>query len=329
MTQEEFKRRHEPSWLQLESALATLAAPKGRRLVTASDVTDLADFDRLYRLVCKHLALARQRLYGTDLVGYLNDLALRGHRQFYGRRHPYWPAIARFILGDFPALVRAHAVAVWLSTALFVIPAAAMSVSLYVNPDLIHSVMGAEQIRQLEEMYEPGADYRSRDRAAESDMVMFGFYIMNNVGIGFKTFAGGIVFGLGSIFFVALNGLLLGAAAMHLHLLGYGETFFPFVAAHSAPELTAIVLSGAAGLTLGWSLIAPGRRTRGAALKRAATDSVGLVYGIAGMLLLAAFIEAFWSPRAGVPVGVKYLAGGLMWLATLSYFVFAGRSRGS
>ena len=49
--------------------------------------------------------------------------------------------------------------------------------------------------------------------------------------------------------------------------------------------------------------------------------------GMLAPLLLAAFIEAFWSPRAGVPVGVKYGVGVLAWLTTLSYFVFAGRRR--
>lgn len=30
---------------------------------------------------------------------------------------------------------------------------------------------------------------------------MFGYYIMNNIGIAFQTFASGLLFGLGSLFF--------------------------------------------------------------------------------------------------------------------------------
>jgi uncharacterized membrane protein SpoIIM required for sporulation len=178
-------------------------------------------------------------------------------------------------------------------------------------------------------MYEPDANYRTKERQADTDLAMFGFYVFNNVSIGFRTFAGGIVFGLGSIFFVALNGTMLGAVATHLTLLGRADTFFPFVAGHSAPELTALVLTGAAGLNLGFSLIAPGRHARGDALRRAASGSIRIVAGAAAMLLIAALIEAFWSARQGVPDAVKLAVGGVLWVSTLGYFVLAGRDHES
>jgi uncharacterized membrane protein SpoIIM required for sporulation len=327
MTQEDFKRHYQNEWDRLESTLSALDGGRKVRLVSAADVTDLAEFDRQYRRVCKHLALARQRRYGGDLVNYLNDLALRAHHHFYQRRRPVAEAVARFVMGGFSRRVRAHAGAVLVSVALFVVPALSIMVALRANPELVYSVMEPEQIRQIEEMYEPGADYRSSERAADSDLMMFGFYTMNNVSIGFRTFAGGIFFGIGSILLVIFNGLFLGATAGHLASIGYGETFFPFVVGHSAPELTALVLSCAAGLNLGWSLIAPGRRTRAAALKHAALQSVTLIYGVAGLLLMAAFIEAFWSARTSVPDGVKYAVGSALWAATLAYLLFAGKRR--
>jgi uncharacterized membrane protein SpoIIM required for sporulation len=329
MTQEEFKRRHAPSWRHLESMIASLGAGKRRRIVGAAEVVELSEFDSEYRRVCKHLSLARQRLYGTDLVAYLDDLTLRAHRHFYGQGRRFLPGLARFVLGGFAALVREHAGAVAVSTLLFVVPALGVTIALSREPDLVHAVLGAEQVRRIEEMYEPGAHYRSRDRAADTDLAMFGYYVSNNVGIGFRTFAGGVVFGLGSIYFVAFNGLFLGAVVAHLALEGHGDTFFPFVAGHSAPELTAIVLAGAAGLNLGFSLIAPSRLRRADALRRAASSSIRMVGGVAALLLAAALIEAFWSPRENVPDALKLAAGAILWLLTLGYFVFAGRDHGS
>jgi len=328
MTQEDFKRDHQKEWTQLESVLSALDGGRNARLVSAADVTDLARFDHQYRRVCKHLSLARQRRYGGDLVDYLNDLALRAHHHFYQRRRPVREAVARFVLGGFPRRVRAHAGVVWISVALFVVRAFAIVVALRANPELIYSVMEPEQIRQIEEMYEPDAAYRSSERAADSDLAMFGFYTLNNVSIGFRTFAGGIFFGIGSILLIVFNGVSLGAAASHLSSIGYGGTFFPFVVGHSGPELTGLVLSCAAGLNLGWSLIAPGRRTRTAALKHAALQSVTLIYGVAGLLLLAAIIEAFWSARTSVPDSVKYAVGSAVWITTLGYLLFAGKHRG-
>ena len=329
MTQQEFKRRHAESWRRLETMVEWLSVGKRKKLVSAKDIIDVSEFDREYRRVCKHLSLARQRLYGTDLVDYLNDLTLLANRHFYGQRRRYLPAVTRFFLREFPALVRSYAGPVWVSTALFVLPALGVGIALKFDPDLIHAIMDAEQIRSLEEMYEPGANYRAREREADTDIAMFGYYILNNVGIGFRTFAGGIVFGLGSILFVVLNGLILGATATHLQTLGYGGTFFPFVAGHSAPELTAIVLAGAAGLNLGWSLIAPGRRLRSDALRRAAASSIRIVCGVAGMLVIAACIEAFWSPRESIPGIVKIAVGVVIWALTVGYFIFVGRQNES
>ncbi|MGC3468390.1 stage II sporulation protein M, partial [Pseudomonas aeruginosa] len=77
--------------------------------------------------------------------------------------------------------------------------------------------------------------------------------------------------------------------------IGYVQTFWPFVIGHGAFQLTAITFAGAAGLKLGWALLAPRRLTRGEALRLAARRSVQLIAGVNVLLLLAAFTEAYWS----------------------------------
>jgi uncharacterized membrane protein SpoIIM required for sporulation len=156
---------------------------------------------------------------------------------------------------------------------------------------------------------------------------MWGMYIANNVGIDFQCFAGGIIFGIGAVFYMLYNGLIIGAVAGHLTQLGYIETFWGFVAGHSAFELTGAVLSGAAGLKIGLALIAPGNRSRVAALKAAAAVAVRLLYGAALLTFLAAFIEAFWSPERSIPFEIKIGAGIFLWVLTWSYLLLAGRNR--
>jgi uncharacterized membrane protein SpoIIM required for sporulation len=154
---------------------------------------------------------------------------------------------------------------------------------------------------------------------------MFGFYIRNNVGIAFQCFASGLAAGLGSIFFIVFNGAYIGAIAGYVTERGLSETFYSFVVTHGAFELTAIVLSGAAGLKLGHSLIAPGRRTRRQSLVHAAGECVVVVYGITAMLIVAAAIEAFWSSAVWVPNAVKYGVAAVCWAVVLAYFVRQGR----
>ena len=134
---------------------------------------------------------------------------------------------------------------------------------------------------------------------------MFGHYIRNNIGISFQCFAGGLFGGIGSLFFLAYNGAFGGAVAGYLTARGLSSTFYSFVATHSSFELTAIVISGAAGLRLGQAFLSPGRSTRTQSLVIAARDSIVLVYGVMAMLLIAAAVEAFWSSATWPPTAVS------------------------
>src|SRR6185295_19826931 len=123
----------------------------------------------------------------------------------------------------------------------------------------ILSVVSPETAASFDAMYSPSADSIGRVRTATTDWMMFGFYIRNNVGVAFQCFAGGLFAGLGSLFFLAYNGAHSGAIAGYLTARGLSSTFYSFIATHSAFELPAIVLSGAAGLKMGHALLAPGR----------------------------------------------------------------------
>ena len=153
---------------------------------------------------------------------------------------------------------------------------------------------------------------------------MFGYYIRNNIGISFQCFAGGIFFGAGSLFFLGFNGLFSGALAGYLTARGLAGTFYPFVATHSVFELTAVVLSGAAGLRLGHALLSPGRHTRLQALKLAGSEAIVIVYGVIAMLLVAAALEAFWS-SASDPATAKFAVAALSWAAVFAWLTLQGR----
>jgi uncharacterized membrane protein SpoIIM required for sporulation len=84
-------------------------------------------------------------------------------------------------------------------------------------------------------------------------------------------------------------------------------------------------LSGAAGLKLGHSLLAPGRRTRRQSLVHAARECVVIIYGVTAMLIVAAAVEAFWSSAASVPAEVKYGVAAVCWAVVIAYLALQGR----
>jgi uncharacterized membrane protein SpoIIM required for sporulation len=155
---------------------------------------------------------------------------------------------------------------------------------------------------------------------------MAGFYVHNNVGIAFRCFATGILFGAGSLFFLVYNGLVIGTVAGYVTQAGHGGNILTFMSGHAPFELTAIVISGAAGLRMGYSLIATEGLTRFASLRRAAPEIARLVVGAAVMLVIAALIEGFWSPSS-IPATIKWVFSGVGWLFVITYLGFAGRRR--
>ncbi len=325
MKQTAFEARYAEDIARFERWLDAREAKRGAPPAGEPGLAD-SEVPAAYRRLCQLLALARDRSYGGELVGRLNALVLRGHHLLYGARGGRSARWLRFVAAEFPRLVRAEWKLVAACALMFFGPIAALMVALRVEPDFIYYILDPGTVAQFEEMYAPG-NPRLGLRESDDDLLMFAFYIWNNVKIGFQTFATGLAFGLGTAFYLLFNGVIIGAVAGYLTASGFAVPFWSFVSGHSAMELTAIVLSGAAGLKLGAALIAPGGRSRKAALVLAAGPAVRIMYGAALMFLVAAFIEGFWSPMALEP-RLKYLVGGVMWLATLLYFALAGRGRG-
>ena len=324
MTPLHFENLYEKEWQELEDALPPILDGHKRRSEQHNPIRG-ERVAELYRRACEHLALARARNYPRYLLDRLDKLTSDAHQVIYQRSEFGLSRVKRAITRDFPRAVRAHAWYVWLSTSLLVVPMLLVGWLVYERPDLVLSVMPSEQAAEIEFMYSDAAESIGSKRGAQGDWLMFGFYIQNNISIAFQCFAAGIFVGLGSMYFLVSNGIFFGAVAGYLTERGLGETFYSFVVTHGAFELTAIFLSGAAGLRLGHALIAPGRLTRVQSLTQAAREIMIIIYGCVAMLLIAAAVEAFWSSARWLPLPLKYSVAGVCWLAVLCYFTFQGR----
>lgn len=327
MRQEQFVTRYQHEWQQFEDWLQRRGerSRKDRRSVDP-DVLGDETIPQRYRRLCQQLALARRRGYSPQLVEQLQQLMQRGHNLLYRTPAPRWQRAVEFLFADFPSTVRSQAGAMWVACALFVIPLVGIFVLLQYKPELIHMLMDPRQLAQIEKMYDPAADNLGRDSG--TDWAMFGHYIMNNISIGLRTFASGLLAGIGTILVLLFNGITIGAVAGHLQQIGSGDPFWRFVVGHAPFELTAIVIAGGAGLQLGLRLLAPGRKRRIDALIEGGVIGARLCLGVAFMLLVAAFIEAFWSSIAWVPMWGKLSVSAVLWTVVLQWLWRGGRGGG-
>jgi uncharacterized membrane protein SpoIIM required for sporulation len=327
--QNQFIKKHEAQWQHFEDWLNYQQLSKSRKKNKKNPIKapDDLDFPHIYRQICHHFALANSRMYSPILVERLNKLVVRGHQSLYNTRTHMWRDIFAYFSGGFPALVRKEWRLVAIAGALFYLPFFAMIIAIQFNPDLIYSLMGSADLANIEDMYNPETHDRiGRERGSDSDLLMFGHYIKNNTGIGFKEFAGGLTFGIGTLVFTLFNGIFIGAVFGHLTHIGYTDTLYGFVVGHSSFELNAIVLSAAAGFMLTRALVMPGRKSRKRALIDDGKSAVTLMYGVAAMFIIAAFIEAFWSSMV-LPVAIKYVVGAILWALVAFYFIFVGRNK--
>jgi len=318
MTQQSFVLRRKNFWDDFEKMIRG-----GKKFLKPA----AASFPVMYRELTQDLNTARANGFDPSIIDRLNTLALEGNQLLYGNRSFSFGGIAGFLLREFPGTVRS----LWRSfgaAALIFYGAGFFMFFICVRfPETAYEIMGATQIQNLEDMYNPENFHYLTPRNVSSDADMFGYYIYNNISIGFQSFAGGVIAGFGSLLVLFLNAVVLGVSAGHIYNTGYGSTFFPFIIAHGAFELTAIILCAQGGLLLGYRFFFTRGLSRSASLREAAKTALPLVSGAAVMLFIAACIEAFWSSRHELPVALRYGAGIFTWTAVILYFLFAGQNK--
>jgi uncharacterized membrane protein SpoIIM required for sporulation len=314
--QDQFVARRRESWRELEQLLEL-----GKELHRRSPA-DISRAASLYRSVCADLMRARAE-FGSELVRYLDGLAARAHNLLYGTRayrlSGLWDLLAR----EFPRTLRLRWRFFLLASALFYLPLLFGMFGTLASAEFAQTIMPAQNLAGMESMYEQGFD-EGRDVQADSQMA--GFYVINNVGIAFRCFATGILFGIGSLFFSIYNGLIIGVGVGWVIRVGHGGNIGTFVCGHGPFELTAIVISAAAGLQMGWALVKTDGRTRLGSLRSQSRELGHLIIGAGAMLVIAALLEGYWSP-SGLPPEIKWMASGVFIVLVGAWLGLAGRRR--
>ncbi len=334
MNKHKFIQQRQPHWKQFEDFLMDVRRNSFARL----PAEEISKYSQLLREVSNDLATIRSRGWGHDLISYLNDLVARGHNLFYGAPPANLAGVYHYLAVGFPQLFRANIGYFLTACLLFFLP---LGISWYVvqnNPSLATRVIPEELMANFDLMYgeesplnkeeekitdEEDAFLSKESTFGDQRASMAGFYINHNVGIALQCFALGILLGIGTIYTLLFNGIFLGAVSGYIVSQGNGERFLSFVISHGSFELTAIAVAGGAGLMLGNALIHPGQRTRFQSLQVRGLEAVQIAGGAAVMLVVAALIEAFWSPSS-IPNLVKYVVGSGLWILVFIYLGFAG-----
>jgi len=285
---------------------------------------ELIEFGKNYRRVTSLLSrLQSAGISGND-AEFLNKTAAASYAVIYSNTIESRPSFFRFITKGFPDAIRRNTGFIAFSAAAFLIPLLLCFFFTTFNSELPDIILGpgwTDEIVHLAGRHEGIKNWLPEtERPIASTMIM-----TNNIRVSFLAFTTGIFFGLGTLYVIVYNGMLLGTSAAVIQQYGVSLNFWAFVLPHGVIELTAIVISGAAGFKTGYSLINPGRYTRKDALKLAARESMPLIGGIVCMLLIAGGIEAFVSPMPEIPPEMKIALAFFEGVALFLYLGYSGK----
>lgn len=319
MLAEDFITIKRPAW----ERLTTLLNRSQSGLVNLS-AEELQELGRLYRQATSDLAVARRDFAAHAVTGYLNGLVARAHAAIYRDKSARLRQLGLFFSQTFPRIFRATWGYTLASFLMFFLPALACFLVAYRDPDVMVRYFPAIQdtISDIQAGHEWWKSINNEGRTMSSSFIM-----TNNIRVAFMAFAGGVLFGILTLYVLAMNGILLGSIAGAAQTFSFADNLWGFVAAHGVIELSVIFIAGGAGLQLGWSLFRPGLLTRRAALVVATRRAIQLLFGCVPLLVIAGLIEGFISP-SDLPLAFKLMVAFGSGILLYGYLILGGRESG-
>jgi uncharacterized membrane protein SpoIIM required for sporulation len=320
-----FRAEREASWRELEGLLARIRSG-GLRALQAQE---LARLPLLYRAALSSLSVARAISLDRNLLDYLESLCARAYLEVYGVRRHLAEAVADFFGRRFPRLVRAAWPYVALGFALLLGGCWAGYALTRADPDRFYAFVD-QAMAQGRGPTSSAASLReilyAKDETSKMLKSFAMFLFTHNAQVGMLAFAVGFAGGVPSGLLLFSTGLMMGAFAAIYAAHGLSWEFWAWILPHGVPELTAVVLCGAAGMALGMAVVFPGREERRAGLARRGREAAVLALGGLSLFFVAGLIEGIFRQRVH-SVELRYGMAALMAVLVSSYLLLAGRGR--
>ena len=300
--------KRKPNWSRLEELLER-TTNKGFNSLSRFELQELG---LLYRQIAADLAALREDRGSVHFARYLNQLLARAHNTIYSAHRASPAAMVEYFRYAYPRIFRQN-LTYCAAAFLIFLGSAIVGVALtYHDPDFKVKILGPQMVETIERRQMWTHSIVGIKPVASSAIMT------NNMGVAFMSFAAGITGGVGTIYMMIFNGLLIGVIGTACWFSGMSLQLWSFVAPHGVLELPAIFIAGGAGLRLAYSLLFPGFLPRGESVARAGTEAVKLLLGTIPILIIAGVIEAFVSPT-GLAVNLKFGMAAALFALLLAY----------
>ena len=276
-----------------------------------NDPDELADN---FIQITDDLAYAKTFYPKSKTTAYLNGLASKFHQSIYKNKSEKGNRFISFWQYELPVLFKTYQKQVMYSFIFFTVFCLMGALSAKYDDNFVRLIMGDEYIDMTNANIakgDPFGVYKS-----QNEVLMFFGIAANNIYVSLVTFAAGIIFSVGSVYYLLRNGLMLGSFQYYFFSKGLGMKSVLVIWIHGTLEISAIVIAGAAGLVLGNSLLFPKTFTRMVSLKKGASDGMKIAVGLVPIFIVAAFFESFVTRHTEMPIWLSssILIGSLIFL---------------
>lgn len=280
---------------------------------------ELQELGLLYRQAAADLSSLREDPSGKAYARSLNLLLSRAHNTIYSGQKSSPRGIIHFYRSTWPQIFRRNLNLINGAFLLFLLGGVAGTLLSATRPEFMRLFLGPHMIETIER-HKMWTDSVVAVKPLASSGIM-----TNNLHVTFLTCASGIVAGIGTVYMLVFNGVMMGVVGTACWMGGMSLSLWSFVAPHGVLELPAIFIGGGAGLRLAQGLLFPGMLPRRDSLARAGGEAVRLLLGVIPILIIAGTIEGFISPSPNVPWQWKFALSGAIAAVFFSYLFFCAR----
>ncbi|MDR1688508.1 MAG: stage II sporulation protein M [Clostridiales bacterium] len=312
--EENFISKNFECWNKLEGYNKLLA----QKSITRLSRHQLKEYTELFRTASHHLSYAKTYFEGGKSVEYLNQLLGMSHSYFYTRQKSAFHEIAHYFAAGFPQMFRKYfkfflvSMALFLAGCVFVIALSYMDSS-YMNYFLPEGIAESNNISG------------SLSDETWSLPILSSVIMTNNIRVCAMAIAFGVLFGAGTVYILLFNGLNIGAVYAMVLVYDMDQLrFWSLILPHGFIELTAIFISGAAGLVIGKHMLIPKDLLRRDSIVLGCKEAFYFLPGLMLMLVIAGLIEGFFTPL-NIADELKIVFALVTLLLLLVYLIFAGR----
>jgi len=283
-----FLKKNAEKWKEVEAFLAS------KENVNPDKLADL------FIQLTDDLSYSRTFYAGSKTTQYLNSITARVHQSIYKSKKERKERFVRFWKFEAPLLFYKHRTEIIISFTIFFIAMLIGVVSSAGDSGFVRLIMGDSYVNMTLENIDKGDPMAVYKKMNGVDMFLG--ITFNNIRVSFFAFMMGLLISFGTAWILMSNGIMLGAFQYFFHIHGFLIQSVLVIWIHGTLEISAIIIAGAAGITLGNSILFPGTYSRRQSFMIGAKEGLKMIVSLIPIFVTAGFLESFVTRRTGMPV---------------------------